>query len=627
MNTLCRLRAIAPVPLVAALGCASTVAPRDASIRDIVPTDDILAIADTGSGEVGMDAGMDAGVVVDVPGDTPGDTPGDVAGDGTFATDGVTDVGTGVAPPRLIAPLSTARVTRTSPTLRWALAPGTDGAIVEVCTDRACSHGAVQTLRVHGTRAPLPTALAPGIYFWRARGTLGRVDGTDRSPTWEFRAPRINGVADTSFDSVPDWDGDGLADFAIGEGNSNNDTAAVVHVYLSRNGVGTAVPSVTFAVPNLSLVANIGDIDGDGYADLAVRTIGSGHPERVDIHPGGPAGPSPTARYVITWPAGNTFGVPVAALGDVNGDGYGDFAAGNPGDFGFEGRIDVYHGGPAGPVIAPADEITGGTEYTGIGMLSPVGDVDGDGYADVAVEDTPGYFMGGGLFPGDIRVFHGGAGGIETTTPTYLRSPEPYDGGFGNLVVGPVDLNADGYPDVVVAAQRTNPYPIADAGSLPGRVYAYSGSPSFVGTTPSAVCHPDDWGGDVTTGDFDADGYDDLVLTHDQPTLVQIVRGSTSWLPATASGSFILSGELSARFAPVTGRDLDGDGTDDLIGGVASVDTSGIPTAFGYVVIRGVRGTLPDATTAVRVLVPGTSEMYAMQVVAMLSTRPSHRWM
>src|SRR4029079_12963620 len=64
--------------------------------------------------------------------DVPPDTSPDLAVDGPFGA---------VAAPRLIAPLSTATVTSQHPTLRWELAPNTDGARIQICRDRNCSAG------------------------------------------------------------------------------------------------------------------------------------------------------------------------------------------------------------------------------------------------------------------------------------------------------------------------------------------------------------------------------------------------------------------------------------------------------------------------------------------------------
>src|SRR5262245_40741715 len=62
------------------------------------------------------------------------------------------DTGTDIAPPRPVAPLSTATVSAQLPTFRFALAAGTDGARLEVCRDRAftASCQRVDAVSIHG---------------------------------------------------------------------------------------------------------------------------------------------------------------------------------------------------------------------------------------------------------------------------------------------------------------------------------------------------------------------------------------------------------------------------------------------------------------------------------------------
>jgi len=91
--------------------------------------------------------------------------------------------------PRPLAPISLGDVTQRRPTLRWALPAGIDGAVVELCRDRACTM-ILETLRVTGTSAR-PTADLPprSTVFWRMRGRAGAVERSGASPTWIFHVP------------------------------------------------------------------------------------------------------------------------------------------------------------------------------------------------------------------------------------------------------------------------------------------------------------------------------------------------------------------------------------------------------------------------------------------------------
>ena len=62
---------------------------------------------------------------------------------------------------------------------------GTDGAQVEICKDRACTH-AVTTFLASGMSGSPAAALASGVYYWRLRGTANGVLVGEASPVWEF---------------------------------------------------------------------------------------------------------------------------------------------------------------------------------------------------------------------------------------------------------------------------------------------------------------------------------------------------------------------------------------------------------------------------------------------------------
>jgi hypothetical protein len=95
---------------------------------------------------------------------------------------------------RPIAPLSTARVFTTRPTLRWALPPHARGARVELCADRACAQ-VLSSIDVPGNRITIEDPLPAGVVYWRLRPLHGHPQLA--SPTWEFFVDR-----DTPVDSA-----------------------------------------------------------------------------------------------------------------------------------------------------------------------------------------------------------------------------------------------------------------------------------------------------------------------------------------------------------------------------------------------------------------------------------------
>jgi hypothetical protein len=179
------------------------------------------------------------------------------------------------------------------------------------------------------------------------------------------------------------------------------------------------------------------------------------------------------------------------AAGDINGDGYADLAVmfedstyiyfGNP-TFELEPDLSIYHG------------------------LSFPGDVNNDGFADflfIKQEWIEGFKHN--------KIFLG-YGGVDIDTSGYLLYEQQYWGESFSSQVDPLgDVNGDGYNDFVIAS----PYNWSDGIS---RVYLYLGGdtissePEVVFTSESG--HLDFFGHAVTgIGDQNNDGYDDFLIS------------------------------------------------------------------------------------------------------------------
>jgi hypothetical protein len=164
-----------------------------------------------------------------------------------------------------MAPLSTATVTSQQPTLRWLLAPGTDGARVELCRDRAMTTSCT-SFDATGASGRPGSNLAPGVWFWRVLGRSGASAGTTGSVVWQFVVGARSAGVDASWGTTLDVNGDGYADVVVGAFGENSETGRA-YVYLgSATGLGTT-PATTLTGPGGASgnfgesVASAGDVN------------------------------------------------------------------------------------------------------------------------------------------------------------------------------------------------------------------------------------------------------------------------------------------------------------------------------------------------------------------------------
>ncbi len=284
-----------------------------------------------------------------------------------------------------------------------------------------------------------------------------------------------------------------------------------------------------------------GDLDRDGREDLVVTRAGSGYIEDAKT------------IWVLAGNGDGTFGPPVAIesncvinsidVGDLNGDGLDDIAAAlgelsNPQGRGCSLGLVAVHLSNGNGSFGPASHFGTGTIDTQIPII--VGDVDGDGDADLVLFDQTGLHVLLGL--GDGTFVEGGS--------------VPFGVAASAGVID--DFNEDGRGDVIAVNHDF------DSGFLSLRLNDGAGGWLPERTVPFPPQTPNRAGG-VATGDFDRDGHRDLV-----------VWGYLSrWmfvLPGNGDGTFQTVPSYSAAFfGPVAVGDLDGDGRDDLAPGSPAV--------------------------------------------------------
>ncbi len=302
--------------------------------------------------------------------------------------------------------------------------------------------------------------------------------GTSGVPTFQNDKQFGSSVA-----AIGDLDGDGVTELAVGV---IDNPGVVCVLFLRTDGTvknSTTIGSLTNGGPSLltgdafgSAVASLGDLDGDGVPDLAVGASGD------DI-----GGSYSGAMYVLLMKSDGTaktsvkiaagtpnappltgnigFGDSIAALGDLNGDGVTEIAVAAPGDdTGGHDRGAVYvlflnrdgslqsgsqkiaSGEGGAPTIDDEDQF--GTS------LESLGDLNGDGVADLAVgaieQDGNGggsvhvlFLNSDGTVNSSKKIASGIGGGPTLANGDY----------FGKAIASLGDLNGDGVIDLAVGSQ------------------------------------------------------------------------------------------------------------------------------------------------------------------------------
>jgi len=152
---------------------------------------------------------------------------------------------------------------------------------------------------------------------------------------------------------------------------------------------------------------------------------------------------------------GEALGTSIANVGDLNGDGYDDVAAGAPSynaNTPDHGRVHVFYGSATGLPAQPSWTVVGSVR-DGLfgGSVAGAGDVNGDGYDDLIVGAQD--HDGGSGDAGAVFLYYGSAGGLATE-PAWTAFGEDSNDQFGCAVAGAGDVNGDGYDDVLVGSYR-----------------------------------------------------------------------------------------------------------------------------------------------------------------------------
>ncbi len=413
---------------------------------------------------------------------------------------------------------------------------------------------------------------------------------------------------------VGDMDGDGYAEYAVGASSDSTGGPGAGRVFIYRGGPQHLADPPAWVITGLPgdllgmSLAAVGDVDGDGYADLLIgapagTTVDPSLPGRALLAFGGrPLGTR--APLVITGPVpGGRFGAALAGLGDWSGDGAPDFAIGAPQANAQAGLVAIFLGGP-GVGLAPWATLHGraagdqfGSAVAGAGRTR--GGATGDLLVGAPFRST------NTVWEGEADLFLGGAGADTVPDRTYTGAAA---GDFlGTALAGVGDVDADGHDDFVIGAPGANVGALVDA----GRAYLYAGA-ATPPTTPlltvaGSAAYTELGLAVAGVGDVNADGFADWAVgapggpDANSAGAVQLFLGRATPLAApdtTLAGAVV--GDMFGRAISNGGRVEAGAHALFLVGANAhgiggGADLYGAASATVAVAELGTRGLVLDA--------------------------------
>ncbi|AGS72365.1 FG-GAP and VCBS repeat-containing protein [Streptomyces collinus] len=261
-----------------------------------------------------------------------------------------------------------------------------------------------------------------------------------------------------------DFNGDGKQDLAV----INESMTYVYRGPFKRSGTTGAVTKLDKTSSFYASALISGKVDGDKKTDLAIiGDVVSPEYTASDVWfiKGGATSLTPGKSLRLESESGNGGSAERGGDGviaDFNKDGYGDIAIGTPLYSKHKGRVSVWYGSSAGPSrstrLTQATSGVAGTPENRdeFGSSIAAGDVNGDGYADLAV-GVPGEEIDGQDYAGGVHVFKGRAGGLSGAGSQWFARNTPgvpgplmADDQFGGLV-RLRDTDDDGTADLYVS--------------------------------------------------------------------------------------------------------------------------------------------------------------------------------
>ncbi|MCU0866613.1 MAG: VCBS repeat-containing protein [Planctomycetes bacterium] len=339
-------------------------------------------------------------------------------------------------------------------------------------------------------------------------------------------------VGTTAALAAIDIDNDGDRDLLVGNGNGpsaiwRNDGRGRFVDTGNHGALAAAASTSAFAV---------GDVDGDGLADVVQATFGSGLRLLTNLNSSLFFAPSQALPSTAPW-------ISAVALFDVDGDGDLDLVGGDGGGIGASDRLWLNSGtGQFTDVTATWLAAVGGSGDTI--QLVPF-DADGDGDRDllvVALNSGP-------------RLLQNQGGSFAS-----LPLPNSANGAW-SAAAG--DVDGDGDLDLVLGFGRTG-----QPSQRQDRLLQNNGTGGFTDVTATAMPVIDNWTSAVHLDDVDRDGDLDLVVAHERLSIFgnrlghSLLRNNGAGVFSDASTTLPNNDHLGRASVLV---DVDGDGDRDYV--------------------------------------------------------------
>jgi len=454
-----------------------------------------------------------------------------------------------------------------------------------------------------------------------------------------------------------DWNGDGIDDLAVGAPRSEGPGGEAVlgQVFVFYGAATWAADLSTTADADVIILGEktdgqfgaqlaSGDFDGDGIADLfaaapAYEDIDAEAAGKVYGFLGGDLAATIDLRLVEVEGDIEIVGERTAqrlgqglALGEMNGDGYADLAVGAPGltpplpgdKENFSGTGYVVLGREVTSILrldlaedVPDSRLVWTGQLNNLGAALTIGDIDDDGIGDLllAAPNLPAKSAAGEVF-----TVYGGA-----TWPTNyelgaadITIHGAAVGEHFGLALATGDTTGDCVPDVLIGAPRLDPVGRSHAYALAGRrdfptqlEIDLAGADLPLHTVIGAAAG-DRAGYAVLLADLDDDGVRDLVVG--APTT------DPSGLPARteAGGVYVIISE-AVNHAPIADAGPDRESYVNLpvvLDGTGSYDPDEARIAYTWTQASGpATATLFDEATATPVVVPTAAGTYVFELV------------